>query len=1277
MQDGLVISLRDADNKVQNLLSGQKNSITAQTHMTVTVIEMEDINFHFDSAVLLPDYGTNEPQSGNKEQDRITGLAVLYACYKQAQKKDFEQKILVAGHTDKKGGEYYNLTLSQKRAENVFYMFTIKRKEWVNSSDDKYKVEDVQQILKWISFNFQYDCDPGKITNEMNTETENALLNFQKRYNIDFVTLNIHQNRFEHVFTKIKEDGKMGKQTWGAFFDMYMLELLITLGIKESGLFALRDRLQFVKKAHSNPAPTIGCGENFPASGATTEEQNPVDRRVEILFFDDGEEPKLECHPRKYNCIKSKCDLYPKDVFYKHDPVKVQPLPLPSGVAVSVFFKFQYKTPDGNKRPLPKNFPYILKYQDDSFEEKTIDSDDGNVSLQILREKKKFTIEFAFSNSHYLCSPADSSQKDELANETEVGKKIEDGFKVFNLPLKFGLKTSSWKLSPIPSNYNESEKTFINLDDLSVENIGSEVSPIKMVLDPKWLHLKFVYFDRFQKKKLNIPQLMLVGYNNSNSTNGKPDNLSNWRIKDDECQAIHWILQEENKPDDKVLVQFRTAPQTFIESSNSSIKVVTKSGYTGTDPQINAGEPVNVNFENMNAERMKYYDLPEIWKSRTYFVKQDSETSGVDGKKDLFEKMVLQETSHSRPLIISLDDIVLCIGDNNGKVFSFFDWDNTPLAVLCNTFNESDAAGVKDPGKQTKIGLYKPVTNSEYVTEKEVAATRSDKLAQIVDYPDWVRVVAAQGNIFEAFDLRTPDSNTGVTGARAAVRWIDTASIMIPGNDVNTRPGITRFRETCIVQPFFYQIHYYHGRIGRFDMFILRCCDIKDNKELAVSLHYFRFHFAFNFPLTQSDVNKHRVASTISGNAANQFATDTCNTVMNRWNGNDATNTHRANILPEESNSGLPETQLVWFIQAMSDSNKNLAHFQLRVFNDHAGRPFMTSRGSGELNETYRRADPHESGHGDSLVDEYVERWTSASYHQAAFYSYSPGSPFDFDHTGMMNGNRDIRARYFWHVAEWFNKLYNKTFVIERNSLKFSIPSHPNKTEKTFVSYPFKSAENQSSGDRGKYDLYLYTLGDDEFNTYVLRANPTKGMAPNDSFDAILIIIVKMRFKFHTNDHNTIKSSLANIDAAIRNKFNQKFYASSTQLQLKQCLLHFFPRYLVTNYSGDAELNGDMGVSNKTQYDAAVDKIVNKYGFHFDVETVASGTSEWDENWIEKLVGDTNDLRIKIDATIAARFSRFFANMIGIQNNKEEETNSYLPIAHKLMPDAQISKVYP
>ena len=66
-------------------------------------------------------------------------------------------------------------------------MFMGKRTSWIESSEDHHKVEDIQQILKWISYNFQFDCDPGPKTNSINSDTESAIFNFQKRYNKDFV----------------------------------------------------------------------------------------------------------------------------------------------------------------------------------------------------------------------------------------------------------------------------------------------------------------------------------------------------------------------------------------------------------------------------------------------------------------------------------------------------------------------------------------------------------------------------------------------------------------------------------------------------------------------------------------------------------------------------------------------------------------------------------------------------------------------------------------------------------------------------------------------------------------------------------------------------------------------------------------------------------------------------------------------------------------------------------------------------------------------------------
>jgi len=101
MPDELVIDARTTD-KISNLLTGRKHSITVNRNFQFNVIEMEDINFHFDSAVLLPDYGTEAPQPGTGDQNRVTGLAVIYACYKHSQSNEFQQKILVTGHTDKR-----------------------------------------------------------------------------------------------------------------------------------------------------------------------------------------------------------------------------------------------------------------------------------------------------------------------------------------------------------------------------------------------------------------------------------------------------------------------------------------------------------------------------------------------------------------------------------------------------------------------------------------------------------------------------------------------------------------------------------------------------------------------------------------------------------------------------------------------------------------------------------------------------------------------------------------------------------------------------------------------------------------------------------------------------------------------------------------------------------------------------------------------------------------------------------------------------------------------
>ena len=72
--------------------------------------------------------------------------------------------------------------------------------------------------------------------------------------------------------------------------------------------------------------------------------------------------------------------------FYKPVPVEF-PLPLPSGIAVRVHFKFMYKTPEGTERVFPKGFPFILKFGDGTTEGQTIKKRTGRYFYKFFVKK--------------------------------------------------------------------------------------------------------------------------------------------------------------------------------------------------------------------------------------------------------------------------------------------------------------------------------------------------------------------------------------------------------------------------------------------------------------------------------------------------------------------------------------------------------------------------------------------------------------------------------------------------------------------------------------------------------------------------------------------------------------------------------------------------------------------------------------------------------------------------------------------------------------------------
>ena len=170
-----------------------------------------------------------------------------------------------------------------------------------------------QEILAWVVATHGWPCDPGPIDNQAGPRTERAVRAFQDQFK------RTHDDG-------MSVDGIVGPQTWGAFFDLYMEELKRLLGVDETGLQDLQAGLTFAdggKKA-------VGCGEHHPIEGKRKDAyRSATNRRVELLFFDPGEEPKIDCHPSPGQCTPDACELYdPKMYRFEHLEPSVEPFDL-------------------------------------------------------------------------------------------------------------------------------------------------------------------------------------------------------------------------------------------------------------------------------------------------------------------------------------------------------------------------------------------------------------------------------------------------------------------------------------------------------------------------------------------------------------------------------------------------------------------------------------------------------------------------------------------------------------------------------------------------------------------------------------------------------------------------------------------------------------------------------------------------------------------------------------------------------------------------------------
>lgn len=912
-----------------------------------------------------------------------------------------------------------------------------------------------------------------------------------------------------------------------------------------------------------------------------------------------------------------------------------------------VRLRLVYLDPLGKERNFPKGIPVTAVCLDGTTKQAKV-GDNGLVRFVIERSKQSFTLEFA-TEDLYLAAASPGvtlTPLEKMLTEEEVEDAARQGYFAFKLPKAWKLEISDWPTVESPQ-YNRVTHSFENFESPAVR-VGTPASPVRMVLDPHWQYVRFVYFDRFAKVEAEPPALFVNGFELAANQDDAPDTRSNWKTARN--QALPWIRRDRPRPDKDVLLAMDTdGMRTYVETKpDKSRKIVTVE--EGGGPDTVTKDIV----DKPSVDRLRFYDLPSTWKSRGYFARL------APGNAGFFETMAEKPTSDGQPLVFSLDDVILTTPVRDPVA-----WNprTDRVAIFSNKLHE----GIDK-------GLHRPDPDAPYLSLVPTVVTDRNYLA---DYPAWTRLIVMRGNLYDVFDRRTLDSADGVVGARAGIQWIDLTArggppnAVVPGPAVAPSPASARF---AMVQNFFSQDHPNRGRIGRADHAILRCCDVVGGDEIAVNLHYFRFRFDFSpAPIPSRNTQPTTIAA-----PGKDFVNSAVRNVMKRWNGVDGEHhPGDAALLPADPGVKL-KVRPLWFVQAFPQPLTAAfvaaeVQFVIDVFKKV--RAFMgAGQGRGAIEETENAPEDdglfalaHECGHADSMEDEYIETSNHASYGEPGFQDFIPGSPFFADGRAMMKGNRTVRPRHYWHAAEWLRTLYNAPFMVQHDGFVYRLPPHPQAPDRTFVTSPWQEARNTPPvGGAGRFDAFLFRLGREPFSFTILNKGP---------FDGFLSLVVKMKCTFPHNDHDDLEEQVSDIRKGIQARLNGKFFATGTVngQAFTKIRLSFSPRFLVNNNSGDAAYLRKVGVTATRTYAQVVAGVDTRFGKHHDVTFTEDGSSGFTVS-----SGGTGTLTFNMDdLDLEDDFPRFFAGLMGVDNTGSalDLAASWVPIVRTVIPNGNVQRL--
>ncbi|BDC52149.1 hypothetical protein F183_A44640 [Bryobacterales bacterium F-183] len=867
-----------------------------------------------------------------------------------------------------------------------------------------------------------------------------------------------------------------------------------------------------------------------------------------------------------------------------------------------MYGQLKFKDPEDRELTFPKDFP-VAAYSGTGADADTkvasakLDAE-GKFDFEIDRKWDWVTLKFGGAKKHI--SNGDGSGTKTVLKGWSDRKALEKAnAKFFSPPESWTMIESFWKFAEEPKYisgnpaFKEAEGKIYLFDPPTkdwVRRIGEKGAHVALTLDPKWTFLRHEFFDRYyghgshNHERVNTPTTTIEGYWGTGGTLDR-EGSCHWTLTpDDRAKSVHclpWIRQKDktgvlqDKPDKDALIQFELPTSTFVASSDANTRKYAVIG--ASDAKMKA-----------NADRLKYYDMPKVWKSKGYWARYLTAPKTYDAKfwEDWDKPGYLKSRSKASPMIFSLDDVVL----TDAALVPITLAKDDPYAIFYHRFAQDydEAANV------SKEGVYKPKAAEPYFSDVK---REGAKFNYIAEYPNWVRMVAALGGCFDAFDKRTSQD---VFGARAGVRWYDpVVSATAAGTAVAGQPADIN-KKYFVIGPEWGQQHAspvwpFKGasttpsRTGRFDMVLVRCCDQVAAKEVFINLQYFRLNYNF-LAAAPATALAGAAGSIHAGTKGVPYIGPNLKALMSRWNGYDATVPGaRAKLLPQKNT--LNHTgEVLYFLHPATALQG--AHYRMDVFKT-AGqdRAFMDSvNGKGEVMDNQSTPDnahapnsftfAHELGHGGSLPDEYGEWWNYCNHSGPGIANNTPADPFVDEGTShdlmpggalvanqfaMMVQNVLPRNRYFWHNAEFARKHTKVPLFVGYDALQeYKVPGHPQYPYRTYTYWPVRQKMNRTSGKHGKVDVYLHALGKDKFAENIL---------PNGPFNAMVSVLVKIDLG---NIPNTVV--VTDVRDLIRNAFlmlNQQFRATgratvvtdegNKPYPITKAVVRFSPRFLIGN----------------------------------------------------------------------------------------------------------------